>query len=527
MKRISTLGIIGMVAAAVALGAGAYAFYRLGLTRGMEMTAPAPGATDAASRTGGDSNTRPEPRTGGGVKAGEVDPATGKRVLYWHDPMVPGRRFDTPGKSPFMNMALVPVYEGGGGAESGVAVSPRVQQNLGVRTTDVVRSTMAPRIEAVGNIAFNERDQAVVQARATAYVEKLHVRATLDRVTAGAPLADLYVPDWVAAQEEFLSVSRMRGTDLGVLVDAARQRMRQVGMTDDQIRRVEELGALQPRITLRAPIGGVIVELEAREGMTVMPGQTLFRINGLATVWANAEVPESQAALLRPGAAVEARSPAIPDAVFAGAVQAILPDVDPATRTIKARVELANQDGRLAPGMFVSVALAGPVTDALMVPTEAVIETGRRTVVMVAGSDGTFQPVDVAIGIEANGQTEIKRGLEAGQRVVVSGQFLVDSEASLRATGTRMEDTAPEQTTTREHASEGKIEALDAASVTLSHGPIPSVPWPAMTMRFLLPDGDAARDFRTGESVRFAFTLGDDGQPHITRIEPTAEDAPQ
>ncbi|REV34523.1 efflux RND transporter periplasmic adaptor subunit, partial [Mycobacterium tuberculosis] len=140
--------------------------------------------------------------------------------------------------------------------------------------------------EAAGSIAFNERDQAFVQARSTGYVEKLFVRATLDPVSKGQPLAELYVPDWVAAQEEFLSVRRMQGTDLAVLVDGARQRMRQVGMTDEQIRLVEHAGRVQPRITLVAPTSGVIVELTAREGMTVMPGATLFRINGLSTVWA-------------------------------------------------------------------------------------------------------------------------------------------------------------------------------------------------------------------------------------------------
>src|SRR5258705_6212950 len=171
---------------------------------------------------------------------------------------------------------------------------------------------LSPQVSAVGSIAFNERDQAIVQARATGYVERLHVRATLDHVAKGQPLVDLYVPDWIAAQEEFLSVQRMQGTDLAVLVDGARQRMRQVGMNDDQIRLVEKTGKTQPRVTLVAPTGGVVVELLAREGMTVLSGATLFRISGLTTVWANAELPESQSALLRPGANVQARSAAAP-----------------------------------------------------------------------------------------------------------------------------------------------------------------------------------------------------------------------
>jgi Cu(I)/Ag(I) efflux system membrane fusion protein len=374
-----------------------------------------------------------------GLKAGDVDPASGRRILYYHDPMVPGNKFDKPARSPFMDMMLVPVYAGADGDEGKVTVSPRIQQNLGVRTAPVTEGVLAPNVAAVGSIAFNERDQAVVQARATSYVERLHVRATLDRVAAGQPLVELYVPDWIAAQEEFLSVRRMQGTDLAALVDGARQRMRQLGMSDAQIRLVESSGRAQPRITLAAPIGGVVTELIAREGMTVMPGATLFRINGLSTVWANAEVPESQAALLRPGAKVQARSPAVPGVSFDGKVQALLPEVNPATRTLKARMELANPGSRLVPGMSVTMTFTDMRPDkVLLVPTEAVIQTGKRTLVMLAEDNARFRPVEVEAGIESGGQTEIRRGLQAGQRVVVSSQFLIDSEASLRGVEARL-----------------------------------------------------------------------------------------
>jgi len=493
---------VGVAAIAiVVLAAVSYGSYRLGVTRG----------TSAPPNTAG---------SAAAMKAGDIDPATGRRVLYWHDPMVPGRRFDEPGKSPFMNMMLAPVYEGDNGGAT-VSIDPRLQQNLGIRTAVVARSVVASRVEAVGSIAFNERDQAVVQVRATGYLEKVHVRATLDRVTASEPLAELYVPEWVAAQEEFLAVRRMRGPDADVLAVAARQRMRQVGLTDEQIGRVEQRGVVEARTTLRAPIAGVIVDLAAREGMTVMPGETLFRINGLSTVWANAEIPESQAALVVPGAAVAARSPAFPDTVFAGSVQAILPSVEASTRTIKARVELDNRDGRLAPGMFVSVAISGPLTDALWVPSEAVIRTGRRAVVMIVGPDGTFQAVEVEVGVERDDRTEIKAGLTEGQRVVASGQFLIDSEASLRAATSRMEDAPAPESTRDEHTSDGTIEAIDDDSVTLSHGPIPSAQWGSMTMEFALPREGRERALKRGQRVTFSFTIGADGKPRITRIEPT------
>jgi Cu(I)/Ag(I) efflux system membrane fusion protein len=416
----------GVFIAAV-LAAGGYGLYSLGVSHGIESAGTGP--------------MRPATETGGAaLRAGDIDPVTGKRVLYWHDPMVPGRRFDRPGKSPFMDMRLVPVYADADDDAGTVSVSSRVRQNLGIRTVEVARETISPRIEIAGIVAFNERDQVIVQARATGFVERLHVTATLDRVAPGQALIDLYVPDWVAAQEEYLALARLSADGLAPLLDGARQRMRQAGMSEPQIRLVEESGELDPRITLRAPIPGVVVELVAREGMTVIPGATLFRINGLATVWVEAAVPETQAAQVTPGAAVEARADALGGARFSGTVQAILPEVDPVTRTIKARLTLANPDYALAPGMFVDVVIEAGAAEVITVPTEAVIRTGERAVVILADDEDAFRPVDVEIGIESGGRTEIKGGLEAGQRIVASGQFLIDSEASLRATGTRMQD---------------------------------------------------------------------------------------
>jgi membrane fusion protein, copper/silver efflux system len=433
------IGLLAAVAVA-ALSAAGYGLYAIGLQRGIGMSAaPLAPATAAVPQSIAQGEAATRRHIDAGIKAGDTDPATGKKILYYHDPMVPGNKFDKPAKSPFMDMMLVPVYADSDGDGSQITISPRIQQNLGVRTALVTEGLLAPQVSAVGSIAFNERDQAIVQTRATGFVERLLVRATLDRVAKGQPLAQLYVPDWVAAQEEFLSVRRMQGTDLHALVAAARQRMWLSGMSEAQIALVENSGRVQPRFTLSAPIGGVVTELMAREGMTVMPGATLFRINGLATVWAEAEVPESQAALLRAGAAVQATSPAAPGVTFEGRVQALLPEVNPGTRTLKARLELANRNGQLVPGMFVQMQFFDQRgAKALQIPTEAVIQTGRRMVVMLAENDGRFRPVDVEIGIESGGQTEIKQGLKAGERVVVSSQFLIDSEASLKGVEARL-----------------------------------------------------------------------------------------
>ncbi len=525
MNTRHTLIAIG---AAAALAAGGYAIYQVGMRRGMGQSggaaASAIGSAGAEDPTrsiaAGEAATRRHIRQG--IKAGDVDPATGKPVLYYHDPMVPGKRFDAPAKSPFMDMMLVPVYGGAGGDDQGtVTVSPRIQQNLGVRTAEVVEGVLQPMVSTVGSIAWNERDQSVVQARATGYIEKLHVRATLDRVRAGQPFAELYVPEWVAAQEEYLAVRRFAAGD-ATLIAAARQRLLLAGMSEAQVARVDAAGAVQPRITLVVPSSGVVAELVAREGMTVMPGMMLARINGLASVWANAELPESQAALVRPGSRVEARSPGVPGTVFRGTVQALLPVVNAATRTLKARVQLANPSGQLVPGRFVTMQFMDTrVGKALLVPTEAVIQTGRRAVVMVAEDGGRFAPVDVETGLETGGRTEIRRGLKAGQRVVVSSQFLIDSEASLKGVEARLnKQPAPTAANTAQrHSGQGLVESLDRESVTLSHGPIPSVGMGAMTMEFKLPPPDRLpRGLAEGDRVDFEFYVDPTDGPTVTTL---------
>lgn len=490
MSRRIVIAILGALAVLAATGFGAY---RLGLRAGAHAAAPA------------------------------VD-KSGRKVLYWHDPMVPGQKFDKPGKSPFMDMELVPVYADEGQAQGGVAVSPGVRQNLGIRIAEVRKGTLAVTLDAVGNVAFNERDLVQLQARSSGYVEKLYVRAPLDPVRKGQPLLQLYVPDWVAAQEEYLAIKRMpAGADTAGLLDAARQRMRLAGMTDAQVAQVSARSQVSPRITVTAPADGVVSELSVREGMTVTPGAPLFRINGLRTVWVNAEVPESAAAQVRPGMAVRATSPAFPGTAFDGKVEALLPEVSAATRTLKARIELANPGGKLVPGMFATIHMARKHgREALLVPTEAVIQTGERTVVITVSDDGRFAPADIVTGTEADGRTEVLKGLAEGQKVVASGQFLIDSEASLRGTLQRLgaaAPSAPVQAAT--HRATGKVERIAGDEVTISHGPVPSLQWPPMTMGFALPAGGLPQDVRGGDTVQFEFRKRDRGGFEIVAIART------
>ena len=502
---MSSKKVIFLVTAAGLIGAAGYGLYQLGMNRGMKMVVP-------TTTQSGETGTPP---------ADNSD----KKVLFWHDPMVPGPKFDKPGKSPFMDMQLVPVYAGDESDEGTVNISARVQQNLGIRTATVMKGNLAPAIVAVGSVAYNERNVALVQARSNGFVERLYVRAPLDGVRKGQPLAELYVPEWVAAQEEYLTVRRLPGIGTDDLIDGARQRMRLVGMTNDQIRPVEESGKVWPRLTIVAPISGVVAELAVREGMTVMNGAPLFRIYGLDSVWVNADVPENISAQVRPGNAVQARVPAWPGTVFKGKVGAILPEVDPMTRTLKARIELANPAGRLVPGMFATINVTSAAReDALWVPTEAVIQTGTRTVVIAVTEVDKFAPIEVEIGTEVDDRTEIQKGLESGQKVVVSGQFLIDSEASLKGAVTRMSATlAPRDSEAKAslHRGEGTVEDVGKNDVTISHGPIHTLQWGPMTMDFKLPADGLPKNIAVGKPIVFEFRPLKNGFFEITTIMPS------
>ena len=394
-----------------------------------------------AGHRGHDTN----PAAARAATAAPAAPSSERKPLYWHDPMYPQQKFDKPGKSPFMDMDLVPVYADEGGDASSVSVSPRVMQNLGVRLALAEEGSLQTRVEAVGAVAFDERSVVVIQARVNGFVEKLFVRAPLDAVARGQPLVEILAPEWVAAQEEYLALRRSPAAS-PELRAASRQRLLLAGIPDATLAQVEADGKTRAKITITAPIDGVVAELGAREGMTVAPGAMLFRINGLSTVWVNAEVPEAHAGALRPGEQVIASVPAYPGERFAGRITAILPEVNAATRTLKARVELANTGGKLKPGMYATLDFAPRgARKAVLVPSEAVIRTGQRDVVMVAeGAEGQqrFRAVEVEVGTESGGRTEIRKGLEPGTKVVSSGQFLIDSEASLKATTARMGEAA-------------------------------------------------------------------------------------
>ncbi|WP_010188986.1 efflux RND transporter periplasmic adaptor subunit [Sphingomonas sp. PAMC 26605] len=357
-------------------------------------------------------------------------PDTPRKPLYYYDPMVPQEHYDDPDSLSSMGMKTVPKYadaSSGPTAKPGVTVDPSAMQSLGIRLATATTGTLAGTLDVTGAIDFNQRDIAIVQARAAGFIQRVYGRAPGDIIRAGAPIADVLVPEWGGAQGEYEAV---RKTGDPSLIAAARQRLRLVGIPGG-------VAGGRGMTTIRSPIGGVIQTLDARAGVTLAPGQTLAQVNGLGTVWLNAAVPEVRASAVQVGQTATADLAGFPGERFTGRVIAVLPTTQADSRTLTVRIELRNPGGRLRPGMFATVHLGGTSDTALLVPTEAVIRTGKRTLVMLADGKGRFRPAEVRIGREASGQTEILAGLAAGEKVVASGQFLLDSEASLTGIAAR------------------------------------------------------------------------------------------
>jgi Cu(I)/Ag(I) efflux system membrane fusion protein len=360
------------------------------------------------------------------------DAADEKTPAYWYDPMHPAQHFDNPGKSPFMDMQLVPKYpDTAGRASDGIAVDSKIVQNLGIRLAQVETGRFARVVDAVGIVGVDEHRIEAIQVRQPGWVERLDVRAVGDAVHRGQRLAGIYSPDLLATQQEFLIA---RDSNDPKLIEAARQRLAFFGLSAAQLARIGKTGQAERTVDYYAPFDGYVMELSVRQGSAIEPGAMLFQLADLSSVWISAEVPEAQAAWINPGDSIQIEVPALPGEHFAGKVDYLYPELTQATRTLKARIVVKNRSNHLRPGMFAKAQLRGATQeDVLTVPTEAVIKTGIRSVVIVAGDATHFRPALVRVGAEQGGRSEILEGLTLGQDVVASGQFLIDSEANLRS----------------------------------------------------------------------------------------------
>ena len=377
---------------------------------------------------------------GAASHTGMSEPATPssqeRKALYWYDPMVPDQHFDKPGKSPFMDMQLVPKYADGV-TTAGVRIDPGVQQNVGIRTAVVESSRLTARIQAPATLAWDLRQESVVSARVDGIVSRLHVKAPFESVRRGQPMATVLAPAWGSAIAEAQALGQASSASARSLQSAANQRLRMLGLSGTRAGR-------DGGVVLLAPSEGVVSEVLVREGQTVTAGMPLFRINGTATLWLEAAIPQGGVGGIGPGTKVEVIVSAVPGRTFEGEVEALLPQIDPTSRTQKARIVLRNEEGLLVPGMFAELTLQSETGDDVpLVPTEALVATGNDSRVIVARPDGRFEPVRVRTGRSSGGRTEILAGLKGGERIVTSGQFLIDSEASLSGALQRLDAATP------------------------------------------------------------------------------------
>ncbi len=364
---------------------------------------------------------------GPGTEATAPGASSGREILYWVAPMDPDFRRDGPGKSP-MGMDLVPVYADAAGA--GVtSIAPQVLNKLGVRTAPAGRGSLPRRIETTARVGWNETTLSHVHTRVEGWVESLTVAAKGDPVTAGELLFELYSPTLVNAQQEYLAA--LAGGNRG-LQRASRDRLAALGMAPEEIDRLERDRTVRQRVRFTAGADGVVTMLGVRDGMFVTPSTDMLSIAALDSVWVHADVLERQAAWVEVGQRADIEFAALPGERFEASVEYVYPELDPVSRTLRVRLALDNGERRLAPNMLARVSIAGRETGPIVnVPREAVIRGGRGSRVVVALGDGRFESRRVLVGIESGERVAIREGLAAGEPVVISGQFLIDSESNL------------------------------------------------------------------------------------------------
>ncbi len=381
------------------------------------------------------------------LKAGMVDPKTGKKIKYWASPMDPTYIRNEPGKSP-MGMDLVPVYEEEGEAKepaSTIRIDPVTMQNMGVRLGRVQRKTLIKHIRTVGNITYDETKIFTVNTKFNGWIEKLYVNFVGENVKKGQPLFDIYSPDLVTAQAEYLlalrqyrslsknSYSRIR-EGAQRLLEASHTRLRYWDLTNEQIEQISKTGKVQKTLTIYSPAFGVVTKKIAFKGHYVKKGEHQYEIVDLSSVWVDVDVYEYELPWVRKGIPADMELAYIPGKRFKGEVLFIYPYLEAKTRTVKLRLAFPNPDYQLKPGMYANVFLKSVIVrDSLVIPQEAVIDSGVRQIVFVAVGEGRFQPREVNIGLEGNeNDYQVLAGLNEGEEIVLSAQFMFDSESRLR-----------------------------------------------------------------------------------------------
>ena len=376
----------------------------------------------------------------------DAAPKGERKILYWYDPMHPKYRSDKPGIAPDCGMQLVPKYadDALNLPPGTVMVSPDRQQLMGVRTTKVERQRLERDISTTGQVAVNETRLAHVHVKVSGFIEKVFVDYPGQGVRKGQPLFTLYSPDLVATEQEYLIAKRgeksMSGSEFPSvaqgaqsLLASARERLKLWDISDEQIKKLDETGEVSRTLTFYSPASGIVQDRKAFPQTSVTPDTELYTVADLSTVWVNADVYEYEAPYVRVGQPVEMRLSYYPGKVWRGRIGFIYPQVDPQSRTVKARIDVPNPGLELKPQMFADVTLKVDYGNVLVVPEDAVLDSGRQQTVFVALGDGHFEPRTVTTGAHLEGKVAILFGLNAGDTIVASGNFLIDSESQLKS----------------------------------------------------------------------------------------------
>ena len=491
--------------------------------------------------------------------ASSDDRAGARRILYYRNPMGLPDTSPTP-KKDSMGMDYIPVYADESAATEGelpgfVRISAQKVQKLGVRTEEAAPRVLQRTLRAAARVAPDERRVSLIAPRFEGWVERLHVNATGQRVELGQPLFEVYSPELVLAQREYaiarqgeqaLQAAGSEGAaGMKRLAEAALARLRNWELQPEDLAALTESAqstqSTQVRRTLplRSPVSGIVTEKKAMQGMRFAPGEVLYQVTDLSSVWVLADVFEQDIAEVTPGARARITLAAHPGRDFSGTVDYVYPTLDEKTRTVPVRIVLANPQHLLKPAMYAQVELQSRATaPVLAVPDSALIDSGRRRIVLVQRGEGRFEPREVQTGQQGEGYVEVRQGLQAGERVVVAANFLIDAESNLQAALQAMSPAAAASSAASAaasgakadakagtgvvHPARGRIEEVDAAAGTLmlEHEPVASLAWPAMTMEFRLANPALLGTLKPGAAVDFDFVERAPGEWVITRLQP-------
>jgi RND family efflux transporter MFP subunit len=490
-------------------------------------------------------------------------PVKARKLLYYRNPMGLADTSPTPKKDP-MGMDYIAVYEGEDepastpGAANQIRISTEKIQKLGVRTEAAKVRALGRTVRAAGRVEPDERHIHTVSPKFEGYVERLHVNVTGQPVAKGQPLFEVYSPELVSAQREYViaaqGVQAMQaaGGDaqagMRQLAESSLARLRNWDLSPEQIAALVKTGEAKRTITFRSPATGIVTEKKALQGMRFMPGDSLYQVTDLSSVWVMADVFEQDIGLVKTGSKASVKINAYPDKSFSGKITYIYPTLKPETRTVPVRIELANPGQLLKPAMFAQIELqvgaGGPV---LTIPDSAVIDSGTRQVVLVQLQEGRFEPREVKLGAHADNYVEVRDGIKEGEQVVVAANFLLDAESNLKAAvgglGTASGPAAPQGSPPAPaaapagpgaagpvgapaavgHKGQGTVDGIDlqAGTVSLNHGAIASLKWPAMTMEFKAANSALLNGLKPGTPVAFEFVERQPGEWVITSLTPT------